>query len=204
MKRSLSRRQVLTAAATSAAAATLPMPALAQAAGGRVVVVGGGFAGATCARALRRLDPRAVVTLVETSQTFTACPFSNEVVAGLRDLKQQQFDYRQVAADGVTMAFDTATAVDARARSVSLASGATLRYDRLVLAPGVDLRFDALPGYTEAAAERMPNAWKAGEQTVLLRRQLEAMPDGGLVVIAPPANPYRCPPGPYERASLIA
>ena len=204
MKRSLSRRRVLTAAATSAAAATLPMPALTQAAGGRVVVVGGGFAGATCARALRRLDPWAVVTLVETSQTFTACPFSNEVVAGLRDLKQQQFDYRQVAADGVTMAFDTATAVDARARSVSLASGATLRYDRLVLAPGVDLRFDALPGYTEAAAERMPNAWKAGEQTVLLRRQLEAMPDGGLVVIAPPANPYRCPPGPYERASLIA
>jgi NADPH-dependent 2,4-dienoyl-CoA reductase/sulfur reductase-like enzyme len=195
---------VLAAAAAGTAAATLAKPALAQAAGGRVVVVGGGFAGATCARALRRLDPRAVVTLVETSQTFTSCPFSNEVLAGMRDLKQQQFDYQQVAADGVTMAFDTATKVDARARAVSLASGGTLRYDRLVLAPGVDLRFDALPGYTEAAAERMPHAWKAGEQTLLLRRQLEAMPDGGLVVIAPPANPYRCPPGPYERASLIA
>jgi NADPH-dependent 2,4-dienoyl-CoA reductase/sulfur reductase-like enzyme len=203
MIRSPTRRHFLRTAAASAAA-TLPIPALAQAAGGRVVVVGGGFAGATCARALHQLDPRTAVTLVESSQTFTACPFSNEVIAGLRDIKEQQFDYKSIAADGIVMVFDQATAVDPHARMVTLANGDRLRYDRLVLAPGIELRFDAIPGYTEAAAERMPHAWKAGEQTLLLRRQLEAMPDGGLVVIAPPANPYRCPPGPYERASQIA
>ena len=207
MTRTHSRRHVLktaVAGAAAASAATLPMPALAQAAAGRVVVVGGGFAGATCARTVKRLDPRIAVTLVEASQTFTACPFSNEVIAGLRDIKAQQFGYKKIAAEGVVTAFDTATAVDPQARMVTLASGARLAYDRLVLAPGIDFRWDALPGYTEAAAERMPHAWKAGEQTLLLRRQLEAMPDGGLVVIAAPANPYRCPPGPYERASLIA
>jgi NADPH-dependent 2,4-dienoyl-CoA reductase/sulfur reductase-like enzyme len=97
-----------------------------------------------------------------------------------------------------------ATAVDAQGRSVTLSNGSQLAYDRLVLAPGIDLRWDGLPGYTEAAAERMPHAWKAGEQTLLLRRQLESMEDGGTVVMAAPANPFRCPPGPYERASLIA
>jgi NADPH-dependent 2,4-dienoyl-CoA reductase/sulfur reductase-like enzyme len=96
------------------------------------------------------------------------------------------------------------SAVDTQARSVTLADGVRLAYDRLILAPGIDIRWDGLPGYTEAAAERMPHAWKAGEQTLLLRRQLEAMEDGGTVVISAPANPFRCPPGPYERASLIA
>jgi sulfide dehydrogenase [flavocytochrome c] flavoprotein subunit len=199
-----SRRDVLKTAAAGAAAATLPMPALAQNAPGRVVVVGGGFSGATCARMLKRLDPRIAVTLVEANQTFTACPFSNEVIAGLRDIKAQQFDYKKVADDKVVVSFEPASAVDPQARMVTLGGGTRLPYDRLVLAPGVDLRWDALPGYTEAAAERMPHAWKAGEQTLLLRRQLEAMPDGGLVIITAPANPYRCPPGPYERASLIA
>jgi NADPH-dependent 2,4-dienoyl-CoA reductase/sulfur reductase-like enzyme len=199
-----SRRDVLKTATAGAAAAMLPMPALAQNAAGRVVVVGGGFAGATCARMLKRLDPRIAVTLVEASQTFTACPFSNEVIAGLRDIKAQQFDYKKIADDKVAVSFDPATAVDPQGRMVTLAGGARLPYDRLVLAPGVDLRWDSLPGYTEAAAERMPHAWKAGEQTLLLRRQLEAMPDGGLVIITAPANPYRCPPGPYERAGLIA
>ena len=104
----------------------------------------------------------------------------------------------------MTLAAARATAVEPRARRVSLADGQTLSYDRLVLAPGIDMSWDALPGYSEAAAERMPHAWKAGEQTLLLRRQLEAMEDGGLVVISVPANPFRCPPGPYERASLIA
>jgi NADPH-dependent 2,4-dienoyl-CoA reductase/sulfur reductase-like enzyme len=197
------RREFLKATALTSFA-LLPMPAIGQGAAGRVVVVGGGFAGASCARALKKIDPRVTVTLVEQSRTFTACPFSNEVIAGLRELHEQQFDYAKFAGDGVTMAFDTATAVDVQARAVTLAGGTRLPYDRLVLAPGVDLRWDGLPGYTEAAAERMPHAWKAGEQTTLLRRQLEAMEDGGLVVISAPANPFRCPPGPYERASLIA
>jgi len=200
--RRLSRRDFVKTAA--AASALLPMPALAQNAGGRVVVVGGGFAGATCARVLKRLDPRITVTLVEASQTFIACPFSNVVIAGLRDLKEQQFGYDKVAASGITMAFSAASAVDPQARTVTLANGSRLPYDRLVLAPGIDIRWDGLPGYTESAANVMPHAWKAGEQTLLLRRQLESMADGGLVVISAPANPFRCPPGPYERASLIA
>jgi sulfide dehydrogenase [flavocytochrome c] flavoprotein subunit len=202
MARRLTRRDVMKSAA--AAAALLPMPALAQGAAGRVVVIGGGFAGASCARALKALDARINVTLVEASRAFTACPFSNLVIAGMRELTAQQFGYDKVAAAGVTMAFSTASAVDPQAKSVSLADGNRLAYDRLVLAPGIDIRWDGLPGYDEAAANVMPHAWKAGEQTTLLRRQLESMEDGGLVVISAPANPFRCPPGPYERASLIA
>jgi NADPH-dependent 2,4-dienoyl-CoA reductase/sulfur reductase-like enzyme len=198
------RRDFIRTAAAGASAALLPLPALAQNAGGRVVVVGGGFAGATCARAVKRLDSRINVTLVEASSTFTACPFSNDVIAGLRQLTAQQFNYRKIAADGVVTTFAVASGIDPQARTVSLADGSRLSYDRLVLAPGIDLRWDALPGYNEAAASIMPHAWKAGEQTLLLRRQLDAMEDGGLVVISAPANPYRCPPGPYERASLIA
>jgi sulfide dehydrogenase [flavocytochrome c] flavoprotein subunit len=202
--RRTSRRDFLKTAAAGASVAMLPLPAIAQGAGGRVVVVGGGFAGTTCARFIKRIDPRINVTLVEASATFTACPFSNLVIAGLRELNAQQFGYDKVAADHVTLNMAPATAVDAQGRSVTLSNGSQLAYDRLVLAPGIDLRWDGLPGYTEAAAERMPHAWKAGEQTLLLRRQLESMEDGGTVVMAAPANPFRCPPGPYERASLIA
>ena len=199
-----SRRDFLKTAVAGASAAVLPLPAIAQGAGGRVVVVGGGFGGATCARFIRRIDPRIAVTLVEASPTFTACPFSNLVIVGLRDLKAQEFGYDKLAADQVTVRISPATAIDAQGRNVTLGNGASLPYDRLVLSPGIDIRWDGLPGYTEAAAEQMPHAWKAGEQTLLLRRQLEAMEDGGTVVISAPANPFRCPPGPYERASLIA
>jgi NADPH-dependent 2,4-dienoyl-CoA reductase/sulfur reductase-like enzyme len=167
-------------------------------------VIGGGVAGASCARALRQLDPNIAVTLVEASQTFTACPLSNAVIGGLRELSAQQFTYERIAADGITLVRNAATAVDPQARSVILADGARLAYDRLVMAPGIDIKWGALPGYDEAAASQMPHAWRAGDQTLLLRRQLEAMDDGGLVVISAPANPFRCPPGPYERASLIA
>jgi sulfide dehydrogenase [flavocytochrome c] flavoprotein chain len=196
-----SRRQFLKAAG---AAALLPAPAVAQGAGPKVVVVGGGFGGASAARFMKKYDPRINVTLVETTQTFTACPFSNGILAGLRDLGAQQFHYDGLAADGVVLAFGTADEVDTAARTVSLLNGPKLPYDRLVMAPGVDLRFDALPGYDARAADIMPHAWKAGEQTLLLRKQLESMEDGGTVFIVAPANPFRCPPGPYERASLIA
>jgi len=199
----MNRREFFGGAAAAATALTLPLPAFAQSAP-RVVVIGGGFGGASCARALKLAEPKLQVTLVEQDRTFVACPFSNNVIAGLRSIEAQQFGYDKVASTGVTVAIQAATAVDAAARTVRLADGTTLSYDRLVLSPGVDLRFDALSGYDEAAAQKMPHAWKAGEQTLLLRRQLEAMDDGGLVVIAAPANPYRCPPGPYERACLIA
>jgi sulfide dehydrogenase [flavocytochrome c] flavoprotein chain len=198
---SLDRRTLLQSAAITGLAALLPARAAAQSTA-RVVVVGGGFAGATCARELKRSG--LAVTLVEPSATYTACPFSNGVLAGLRPLSAQQFGYDALKRDGITVAAQNATRVDPQAKQVTLADGGTLPYDRLVLAPGIDLRFDALPGYNEEAAQTLPHAWKAGEQTTLLRRQLEAMDDGGTVVIAAPANPFRCPPGPYERASLIA
>src|SRR5215468_7356067 len=181
-----------------------PRPLVAQGAQPRIVVIGGGFAGATAARFLKLTDPRLNVTLVEPNPIYTACPFSNEVIAGLRDMRAQLFGYDRIASDGVVIVHQAATGVDGQARSVTLANGTKLNYDRLVLAPGSDPRFDALPGYDEAAAERMPHAWKAGAQTLLLRRQLEAMNDGGTVVMSLPALPYRCPPASYERASLIA
>lgn len=203
MKNPISRRDLLATAAAVASAA-LPIPAISQGSAGRVVVVGGGFAGTTCARFIRRIDPRITVTLVEGSPVFIACPLSNAVIAGLRDLQAQQFGLDKVADDGVVLARAPAIGIDTQARFVALTNNARVSYDRLVLAPGIDLRWDALPGYSEAASERMPHAWKAGEQTLLLRRQLEAMEDGGTVIISAPANPFRCPPGPYERASLIA
>ena len=196
---SITRRDLL-----ASAAASLASPAIAQGAAGRVVVIGGGFGGATCARFLKAIEPRLDVTLVEANPTFTACPFSNEVIVGLRDMTEQAFGYEGLRKAGVALALQMATAVDSSGRTVSLADGTKLSYDRLVLSPGVDMDWSGLPGYTQAAAELMPHAWKAGEQTMLLRRQLEAMPDGGTVVISAPANPFRCPPGPYERASLIA
>src|SRR5271166_6477928 len=201
---SASRREFLKRAAAGASLAMLPLPAIGQGPGGRVVVIGGGFAGATCARSIKRLDPRINVTLIEASPTFIACPLSNSVIAGLRDLKAQEFGYDKLAGDQVTVNLAPGSAVDVEGRAVTLSNGARHFYDRLVLAPGIDIRWDGLPGYTAAAAERMPHAWKAGEQTLLLRRQLESMADGGVVVMSAPANPFRCPPGPYERASLIA
>src|ERR1700674_5179743 len=197
------RRNVVRGIATTAVTFAFPCPSHAQSAA-RVVVIGGGFGGAAWARALRKINPKLQVTLVEPNRIFTACPFSNEVIAGLRNIEAQQFSYEKIAADGVSVIAQAATRVDPQARKVSLADGTSLAYDRLVLAPGIDLRFDALPGYGEQAATKMPHAWTAGEQTALLRRQLEAMDDGGLVALAVPAGPSRCPPAPYERASLIA
>ncbi len=142
--------------------------------------------------------------MVEPEKTFTAYPFSNDVLGGFRDLGQQQFGYDAVAKDSVALAQTAATAVDPAAKTVTLGDGTKLSYDKLVLAPGVDLNWTALPGYTEAASEKMPHAWKGGAQIALLRRQLEAMDDGGVVGMAVSANPTRCPPGAYERACLIA
>ena len=170
----------------------------------RVVIIGGGFAGASCAGFIKSEDRGIDVTLLEPNAIYIACPLSNSVIAGLRGLQRQQFGYTAMRDRGIDVLHCRATGVDAEKRMVTLDDGRQLQYDRLVVAPGVDLRFDAIPGYTEAATQAMPHAWQAGEQTLLLRRQLEAMEDGGVVVMSAPANPFRCPPGPYERASLIA
>jgi len=172
--------------------------------GPRVLVVGGGFGGATAAHYLRRFDPNLRVTLIERQSSVLTCPFSNLVVAGLRDLEQNRFGFDGLRAQGIEVIQADVTAIDPAARQVWLGESSRLDYDRLVLAPGIDIAWDKLPGYDSAAAEQVPHAWKAGPQTLLLRRQLEALDDGGLVVLTIPANPYRCPPGPYERASLIA
>src|SRR5947207_2774017 len=141
-----SRRQFLKSAS---AAALLPMPAIAQGAGPKVVVIGGGFAGASAARFIKKANAATTVTLVEANPTFTACPFSNGVIAGLRPLRAQQFNYEKIADAGVSLAFQAASGVDAQGRSVTLNSGTKLPYDRLVMAPGIDLRWDGLPGYTQ-------------------------------------------------------
>lgn len=184
------------------AAVTLFAPAVLAQAKPRIIVIGGGYGGATCARDLHRFGM--AVTLIEENAVYTSCPFSNLVLHGSRDIAAQQFNYEAIAREGVEVVAMRAQGVDGAARRVLLPDGRTLAYDRLVLSPGIDVRFDALPGYDASAAEIMPHAWKAGAQTLLLRKQLEAMPDGGTFVMSVPNNPYRCPPGPYERASLIA
>ncbi|RTE94050.1 NAD(P)/FAD-dependent oxidoreductase [Bradyrhizobium sp. LVM 105] len=189
----------------TAAAASLATPSILRAqSAGRIVVVGGGFGGAACARALKRAGADLQVTLIEPNKVFASCPFSNEVIAGLRKMERQHFGYGKLAAEGIAVVAQAATTIDTQKRSVTTADGTAFAYDRLVLSPGIDFHVEALPGYDEAESEKMPHAWKAGAQTLLLRKQLEAMEDGGTVAIAVPANPSRCPPAPYERASLIA
>jgi sulfide dehydrogenase [flavocytochrome c] flavoprotein subunit len=196
---------------TGAGAATLALGSLgyataARAANGpRVVVVGGGFGGATCAKYLKRADQNIQVTLVEPNTKFITCPFSNYVIGGMRNIESitQTYDALRTK-HGVTVVHDTVAAIDAVGKKVTLKSGKTLPYDRLVVSPGIDFKWTAISGYSEQAASVMPHAWKAGAQTTLLRQKLEAMKDGGLVVMVAPPNPFRCPPGPYERASIMA
>ena len=170
----------------------------------RIIVVGGGFGGASAARFAKQYMPHAAVTLVEPQASYTACPFSNLVLAGLRSMDDQRFGYDKLRGINISVVQDRAEDVDPVARTVTLGSGETLGYDRLILSPGIDFRWGALEGYDEAAAGIMPHAWKAGPQTELLRQQLVDMEDGGTVVMSVPPAPFRCPPGPYERASLIA
>ncbi|MCC6469097.1 MAG: FAD-dependent oxidoreductase [Alphaproteobacteria bacterium] len=197
-------RRSFTAMAGAAAGASLAMPGIAFGAGARIAVIGGGFGGATAARYLKRLDPNLNVTLIEPSAKFITCPFSNLVLGGLKTMDDITHGYDGLTNGGVRVIRASAQGIDPSAKRLSLSTGTAVPYDKLVLSPGIDLNFGALPGYDQAAAEKVPHAWKAGAQTLLLKRQLEAMADGGTVIIVCPDNPYRCPPGPYERASMIA
>ena len=200
----ISRRALLRSAV--AGVSTLALPAIVEARSGsaHVVVVGGGFGGATAARYLRQRAPQVRVTLIEPAQRFITCPFSNLYLAGLRSWDSLGHGYDGLRQAGVEVVHARAEDVDTAARTLRLSSGQTLRYDRLVLSPGVDMRWNALEGYDEAAAQTAPHAWKAGAQTQLLRQQMQAMPDGGSFVMVIPDNPFRCPPGPYERAAMVA
>lgn len=171
---------------------------------GKVVVVGGGAGGATVAHHVKKSAPDLDVTLVEMSTTYTTCFFSNLYLGGMRTLESLTHGYDGLKALGVNVVHDMAVGVDATKKTVALKSGASLAYDRLVLSPGIDFKYEGIEGYSEEAAEVMPHAWKAGPQTKLLKDKLTAMEDGGLVVMAAPGNPYRCPPGPYERMCMIA
>ena len=171
----------------------------------RVIVIGGGYGGATIAKYLRLANPRIEVTLIEKNEKYTSCALSNEVLSNERTLDSLTFNYDGLAMFyGVKVVHDEAIEIDPVKKQVTTRSGKSLDYDRLVVSPGIAFRWDAIEGYNKAATETMPHAWFAGEQTLLLRRQLEAMDDGGNVFIVSPPNPYKCPPGPYERAALIA
>lgn len=173
---------------------------------GRVVVIGGGFGGATAAKYIRMWAPDIEVVLVERERAFVSCPFSNRVLGGSMTIDQLTTPYDALAAKhGVRLVHDEATAIDPVKREVRLAHGAALTYDRLIVSAGVDFMYETIPGLNNADAQgKILHAWKAGPQTVALRKQLEAMRDGGVVAIHIPKSPYRCPPGPYERACQIA
>ncbi len=172
---------------------------------GRVVVIGGGFGGATAARYLKLWGGNVDVTLVERNAGFVSCPMSNLVLGGFKQISDVSFGYDGLKAIGVRVVQGEVTAIDASARKVRLAGGGELGYDRLVLSPGVDFMLDQIGGLQAAVdSGQITHAWKAGPQTVALRRQIEAMPDGGVFAISIPLAPYRCPPGPYERASVVA
>jgi NADPH-dependent 2,4-dienoyl-CoA reductase/sulfur reductase-like enzyme len=198
------RRQFGSLARAAGLAALSPYVARSQARP-RVVVIGGGVAGATVAKYLATSASALEVTLIEPKRHYTTCYFSNLYLGGLRSLESLTHSYETLAQRyGVNVVHEFAATIDPVAKGVLLRNGAKLSYDRLVVAPGIAYKFGAIGGYDEAATQIMPHAWNAGAQTILLRRQLESMEDGGLFVIAAPANPFRCPPGPYERASLVA
>jgi len=202
------RRDFLKAIGAGAGAAALSSCAtIGSGSAGKVVVVGAGYGGATAAKYIRMWSAGAIdVTLVEAGAEFISCPMSNLVLGGSKTLADLTVGYDNLSRrHGIKLARDTATAVDTEKRSVKLASGTELAYDRLVLSPGVDFMWDRVPGLNNASAQAaILHAWKAGPQTVALRRQLEAMPDGGVFAISIPVAPYRCPPGPYERACQAA
>ncbi len=202
----LSRREfVKWIAASSGAAAVAGCAGMGGPSAGRVVVVGGGYGGATAARYIKLWAPDIDVTVVERNDVFVSCPISNLVLGGNTQMSNITLGYDGLRSRGVNLVRDDAVAVDAAARQVRLASGKTLSYDRLIVSPGIDFIYDQIPGLKSADAQnRVLHAWKAGPQTVALRKQLEAMRDGGVFVFHFPMAPYRCPPGPYERVCQVA
>ncbi len=205
----LSRREFTALAGKAglavAAAGTLSArPALA-AAKAKVVVIGGGAGGATVAKYVAKDGGDLDVTLIEANQTYTTCFFSNLYIGGFRSFDSITHSYETLQSKyGIKVIHDRAAAIDPAQKVVQLQGGDKLSYDRLVVAPGIDLKYDAIEGYSAEASQAMPHAWQAGAQTQILKRQILDMEDGGTFVIAPPPNPFRCPPGPYERVSMVA
>ena len=202
--------KLLGAGAGAGAAAGLPMishaaeimPNKAR----RVVVIGGGYGGTIAAKYIRMNDPTIEVVMIERNKQFISCPFSNLVIGGvLKDMSSLTISYDKLAANhGIKMVYDEVSAIDPAGKTVTVSTG-SISYDRLIVSPGIDFRFEEIEGYDAVETPKViPHAWKAGEQTLLLRKQLQAMPNGGTVVMTVPLAPYRCPPGPYERSNMIA
>ena len=201
---SIKRRDFLKATGAVTAAGLVGFPYLSFAAGKKVVIVGGGTGGATAAKYIKMADAGVEVTLIEPNKEYYTCYMSNEVLGGDRSIDTIHHGYDGLKKHGVNVVHDTVAGIDGSAKKVTTAGGQSFDYDRCIVAPGIDFKFDAIDGYDATVAETIPHAWKAGEQTVTLRKQLEAMDDGGTVAIVAPPNPFRCPPGPYERASQVA
>lgn len=201
----LNRRSLLKASFAGAALSGIAPRVLGQAKP-RVVVIGGGAGGATAARYLAKDSKGAIdVVLVEPTRTYYTCFFSNLYIGGYRDFASIGHTYGKLASEfGVTVVHDWATGIDLDGKSVSLASGARIPFDRVVVAPGIDFKYETTPGYGPESTGKMPHAWKGGSQTQLLKAQVDAMPEGGTFLMVAPPNPYRCPPGPYERVSMVA
>ena len=200
----ITRRKFLTLAGGTLAMGSLGFPYLSLAGSRHVVVVGGGIGGATAAKYIRMADDSIDVTIVEPNKHYYTCFMSNEVLGGHRDINSLKFGYDGLKDRGIKVIHELATGIDPVARKVTTSGGKTLSYDRCIVSPGVDFKWGVIEGYTPEVSEKMPHAWKAGPQTLLLRKQLQAMKDGGTLIIVPPKKPFRCPPGPYERASLMA
>lgn len=202
------RRQFLKLLAASGLASTgfNPLSALAMSskASAHVVIIGGGFGGATCAKYLNMFDPSLSITVIEPSKQFVTCPFSNMVLSGLQKIDSISHGYQAHIKRGINVVHDVVRQIDAEKKQLTLSASKTLNYDKLVVSPGIDFKWDEVDGMTAADAEQIPHAWKAGTQTTILQKQLAGMRNGGTFLIAPPPNPFRCPPGPYERISMVA
>ncbi len=201
---SIKRRDFLKATGAVTAAGMVGFPYLSLAAGNKVVVVGGGTGGATAAKYIKMADSGIDVTIIEPNKTYHTCYLSNEVLSGDRTIESIEHGYDGLKKHGVNIVHDMVTGIDGGAKKVMTKGGKSFDYDRCIVAPGISMKYDMVEGYDAEVAETVPHAWKAGSQTVTLRKQLEAMKDGGKVIIVAPPNPFRCPPGPYERASQIA
>ena len=203
----ISRRDFIKITGSVAAVSTLGFSNILPAgkSAGHVVIIGGGIGGATAAHYIKRADPAVAVTIIEPNVNYYTCFMSNEVISGERSIDSLKFGYKNLGSMGIKIVRDFAINIDAGKKQVITKTSGNIAYDRCIVSPGVDFKWETIDGYdAKVAAEKIPHAWKAGPQTLLLRKQLEAMKDGGTVIITAPPNPYRCPPGPYERASQIA
>lgn len=200
----INRRNFVKLVGGVTAAGAFGFPHISFGATKKVVVVGGGIGGATAAKYIRTMDKSIEVTLIEPNTHYHTCFMSNEVLGGERSMDSIKFGYDGLKAHGINVVHDAVVAIDAAKQTVTTKGGKTFAYERCIVSPGVDFKWDAIGGYDASVAEKIPHAWKAGPQTVTLRKQLEAMKDGGTFLMAAPPNPFRCPPGPYERVCQVA